>query len=110
MTLRQETRADILILGPVGRLDSNSSPALEKVIVEELAAGRQRLVFDLSGMDYISSAGLRVILLAGKKLRASQGKMVLVGMQDLVKEVFEMSGFLTLFAVEATLDGGLAQV
>lgn len=110
MTLRQETRADILILSPVGRLDSNSSPALEKVIVDELAAGKQRLVFDLSAMDYISSAGLRVILLAGKKLRASQGKMVLVGMQDMVKEVFEMSGFLTLFAVGATLDDGLAQV
>jgi anti-anti-sigma factor len=110
MTLRQETRTDILILSPVGRLDSNSSPELERVIVDQLAAGTQRLVFDLSDMNYISSAGLRVILLAGKKLRTSQGKMVLVGLQDMVREVFEMSGFLTLFAVGATLDEGLAKV
>ncbi|MFN3439542.1 MAG: STAS domain-containing protein [Acidovorax sp.] len=110
MNLEQEHRGDILILRPCGRLDSSSSPELERVVTEQLEAGVQRLVFDLSSLDYISSAGLRVILLAGKRLRASKGKLVLVGLQTMVREVFDMSGFLSLFAITATLDEGVAKV
>ena len=110
MNLEQEHRSDILILRPCGRLDSSSSPELERVVTEQLGAGVQRLVFDLSSLDYISSAGLRVILLAGKRLRASKGKLVLVGLQTMVREVFDMSGFLSLFAITATLDEGVAKV
>ncbi|MDF1485555.1 STAS domain-containing protein [Ramlibacter sp. H39-3-26] len=110
MNLEQERRDDVLILRPRGRLDSSSSPELERVVVEQIDTGIQRLVFDLSALDYISSAGLRVVLLAGKKLRASKGKLVLVGLRDMVREVFDMSGFLSLFTVTATLDEGLAKV
>lgn len=110
MNLQQETRDDVLILRPMGRLDSSSSPELERTLSEHLDAGVKRLVFDLGDLDYISSAGLRVVLLAGKKLRASQGKLVLVGMRATVKEVFEMSGFLTLFAVAASVDEGVGKV
>lgn len=110
MTIDQETRGDVLILRPVGRLDSTSAPELERLVLEQLDAGVRRMVFDLPDMDYVSSAGLRVILLAGKKLRASQGKLALTGMRDMVREVFEMSGFLALFPVRATLDEGLALV
>lgn len=110
MNLEQERRDDILILRPRGRLDSSSSPELERMVTEQLETGTQRVVFDLSALDYISSAGLRVVLLAGKKLRASKGKLVLVGLSDMVREVFDMSGFLTLFAVTNTLDEGLTKV
>ncbi len=110
MNLEQERRDDILILRPRGRLDSSSSPELERVVTEQLETGTQRVVFDFSALDYISSAGLRVVLLAGKKLRSSKGKLVLVGLSDMVREVFDMSGFLTLFAVTNTLDEGLAKV
>lgn len=110
MNLEQERRDDILILRPSGRLDSSSSPELERLLVEQLDAGSQRLVLDFSGLEYISSAGLRVVLLAGKKLRASKGKIVLVSLQDMVREVFDMSGFLALFVVAPTLEEGLAQV
>jgi len=110
MNLQQETRDDVLILRPMGRLDSSSSPELERTLSEHLDAGVKRLVFDLGDLDYISSAGLRVVLLAGKKLRATQGKLVLVGMRTTVKEVFEMSGFLTLFAVAANVDEGISKV
>lgn len=110
MNLEQETRADVLILRPVGRLDSTSSPELERTVLESLESGCKRMVFDLADMDYVSSAGLRVILLAGKKLRTGQGKLVLVGMREMVREVFEMSGFLTLFAVAPSVDEGVAKV
>lgn len=110
MNLEQEHRGDILIVRPGGRLDSSSSPEFERLVTEQLDAGCQRLALDFSRLDYISSAGLRVVLLAGKKLRASQGRMVLVSLQDMVREVFDMSGFLALFAVADTLDEGLAKV
>ncbi len=109
MTLEQQARGDITILRPVGRLDSASSPELELAILERLDGGCRRLVFDLADMDYVSSAGLRVILLAGKKLRASQGKLVIAGMRDMVREVFEMSGFLSLFAVAPSVDDAIAK-
>lgn len=110
MNLEQERRGDIVILRPVGRLDSASSPELEQAILERLEGGCNRIVFDLVGMDYVSSAGLRVILLAGKKLRASHGKLAIAGMRDMVRDVFEMSGFLTLFAVTSSVDEAVARV
>jgi anti-anti-sigma factor len=110
MILEQVIRDDIVILRPKGRVDSTNSGEIERVALELLEAGNKRFIYDLSDMDYISSAGLRVILLTGKKLRACDGKMVLVGMHDLVKDVFEMSGFLTLFAAAKTLDDGLTKI
>lgn len=110
MKLETQTIDDVVILRPVGRLDSTSSPELEKVLTDSLAAGTKRLVFDFSDLDYISSAGLRVVLLAGKRLRPPHGKMVLVGMREIVKEVFAMSGFLTLFAVADTVEAGIGKV
>ncbi len=102
--------SDIAILRPQGRLDSATSPAFESTVLERLQAGSTRLVLDLSGVDYISSAGLRVILVAGKKLRATQGQLVLCGLRDEVRGVFEMSGFLDLFAVTANAEEALAQL
>ena len=110
MNLEQERREDLLIVRPRGRLDSSSAPEMERLIAEQLDTGTQRLVLDFTSLDYISSAGLRVVLVAGKKLRASKGKMVLVGLQDMVREVFEMSGFLALFAVAPTLEEGITKV
>lgn len=110
MRLEKRSIDDILVVQPVGRLDSTSSPELERVLVENLDAGTKRLLFDFSSLDYISSAGLRVVLLAGKRLRPVQGKMALVGMRDVVREVFEMSGFLSLFAVADTVEEGVTKV
>ena len=110
MNFEQETRGDITILRPLVRLDSASSPALEAAVHEHLNAACNRLVFDLSRLDYISSAGLRVILMAGKRLRSTGGRLVLCGLGDDVRGVFEMSGFLNLFAVADRLDGALTLV
>lgn len=110
MQIEQKQRDDILILTPRGRIDSSNAAEFERLLTEQLDAGCQRLVLDFSGLDYISSAGLRVVLLAGKKLRISQGRMVLASLQDMVREVFDMSGFLALFAVAPSVEEGLTQV
>jgi anti-anti-sigma factor len=103
MLVERDTLNDILILRPVGSLDSGTSAELERPLTEALKAGTTRVIFDFSRLDYISSAGLRVVLLAGKRLRGT-GKVALVGMNEMVRDVFTMSGFLTLFPATATVD------
>ena len=65
----------------------------EQKLFECIENGTQRLILDFQDLDYISSAGLRVILKATKNLKSAEGKLVLCAMQDYVKEVFEISGF-----------------
>jgi len=84
-------------LGAGGRLDSTEAPALEAAVRTLLEGDTRALVFDLSRVSYISSAGLRVVLLAGRTLRPAGGKLALAGVRGVVREVFEMSGFLKLF-------------
>lgn len=109
MILDQQLRGGVAILRVTGQLDSATSPELERVVLECLEGDCQRLVFDFADMDYVSSAGLRVILLAGKKLRARHGKLVLSGLRDAVRDVFEMSGFLTLFTVVGNVEEALVR-
>ncbi len=108
MSIEQENRGDVLVLRLAGRLDSSNAPELERVLLDKLATGTNRLVFDLSALDYVSSAGLRVVLLAGKKLRGSRGQLALAGVRDMVREVLDMSGFLALFVVTATVEEAIA--
>jgi anti-sigma B factor antagonist len=93
-----------------GRLDSNTATGFEQKLFECIENGTQRLILDFQDLDYISSAGLRVILKATKNLKNSQGKLVLCAMQDYVKEVFEISGFDSFLPITATLDDALRSV
>ena len=99
----------VTILRPVGRVDSTNAPELEKMLRAALDGGALKVLFDLEKLDYISSAGLRVILMAAKKLGKGVGRVVLTGMQEEVHNVFVMSGFLAMFpnGTAPTLDEGL---
>lgn len=99
MSIQQQTINDILILKPSGRLDSANSLEFERILVDILDAGQSKLIFDFTELDYISSAGLRVILLAGKKMRATKGYLALSGLRTNVNDVFHMSGFHTIFNI-----------
>jgi anti-anti-sigma factor len=90
-----------------GRLDTTTSADAEKKLLELFQANGSKAAIDCSALDYISSAGLRVILMVAKKARQGQGKMVLFGLQPNVREVFEISGFLRILDVAA--DRGAAQ-
>lgn len=81
-----------------GRLDTNSSPALEAELKQSVG-GVKELIFDFSGVEYISSAGLR-ILLAAQKVMNRQGSMKLIGVNDDVMEVFEITGFSDILTIE----------
>jgi anti-sigma B factor antagonist len=93
-----------------GRLDSNTAMGFEQKLFESIENGAQRLILDFQELDYISSAGLRVILKATKSLKSADGKLVLCAMQDYVKEVFEISGFDSFLPIEPTLDDAVKSV
>jgi anti-anti-sigma factor len=108
MLVQTEIHEKGLVIRPLGRLDSGSAPDFETQVLEALLGGSTRVVLDLSALEYVSSAGLRVILLAGKKLRGNGGRLLLAGLRSNVREVFDMSGFLQLFPVLPTVDEALA--
>jgi anti-anti-sigma factor len=108
MDIREETQDGVLVVAPVGRLDSNSSDDLERTLRSRLEAGR-RLVIDLGAVDYVSSAGLRVLLLAAKRLHDSEGQLVLCGLGDSVHQIFEFAGFLRIFTIEPSRPAALAR-
>ncbi|MDT8899868.1 STAS domain-containing protein [Anaeroselena agilis] len=99
-----------LVVKVEGRMDIASSPEFEKSCATLIEQGHQRFVIDFSGLEYISSAGLRSILAIAKKLKGAGGSLSLCSLTGLVKEVFDLSGFdnfLPVFAdVEQALAGG----
>ena len=82
-----------------GRLDTTTAPVFEKELKESLN-NVDDLTLDFSGLEYISSAGLRVLLSAQKMLNASSGAMKIVGANDIVKEIFEVTGFSDILTIE----------
>lgn len=82
----------------VGRLDTQTAPELEKEI-DGIIANLNELVFDMTGLEYVSSAGLRVILKA-QKIMNTKGSMKLIGVNDSVMEVFDITGFLDILTIE----------
>lgn len=98
MNINKISADDKLTLIISGRLDTNSSPKLEAELKQSIS-GVKELVFDFSGIEYISSAGLRV-LLASQKVMNRQGSMKLVGVNEDVMEVFEITGFSDILTIE----------
>jgi anti-anti-sigma factor len=81
------------IFSPVGRIDGTNAAAAEAELKSILESDGPNLILDLSGVDYLSSAGLRVVLVAAKSTRASGGKLVLAGPRPAISEILAMSGF-----------------
>ena len=98
MTIEIKRNAEKTTVELVGRLDTTTAPALEKTIVEDLDDVKN-LVLDIKGLEYISSAGLRVFLGAQKKFQKI-GSMTVINVNEDVMEVFEMTGFADILTIE----------
>jgi anti-anti-sigma factor len=98
MQISTRTTNDISIVAIAGSLDSSTSPEAQKSLAQVLTSAK-KVVLDFSALDYISSAGLRVLLGAAKQLRASGGTLGLFGLNPSVREVFEISGFSSILSV-----------
>ena len=110
MPIHTEIRDGVAMIRPTGRVDSANAHEFEALVNAKLDEGVQKLVFDFGDLDFMSSAGLRVVLVAGKRMRESKGKLAFAGLRDNVHDVFAMSGFLKLFQAHKTLDEALVAV
>lgn len=91
--LKEKKIGEILLLELNGRLDAVSTPDIEKKVFEYINNGQYKLILDFSGVDYISSAGMRMLLSTTKKLKGLSGHLVLCSITTNVMDVFKMSGF-----------------
>ena len=107
MEIIEENQSGSNIYRLNGRLDSNTSQGFEKKIFQAIDTGSKSMIIDFENLDYISSAGLRVILKATKALKREEGTIMLCDMQDYVKEVFEIAGFDSFLSIVATMDDAL---
>ena len=98
MTINKNLNGEALTVALVGRLDTTTAPQLEAALKESLP-GVEHLVLDFAQLDYLSSAGLRV-LLAAQKIMNKQGDMVVRNVNETIAEVFEMTGFSDILTIE----------
>ncbi len=102
MDITTRTQNGVTLVVLAGSLDSNTSPKAQQALDGMLAAGARKMVVDCTALDYISSAGLRVLLGTTKRLSGAGGALRLFGLNETVREVFDISGFSTILAVFAT--------
>ncbi len=107
MEITETEQQQIIIFSLAGRLDSNTSPEFDKRILHAIERGFRHIVLDCRKLDYITSAGLRVVVKTAKKLKPEQGQIILCAMEDYVKEVFEIAGFDSFLPILPTLEDGI---
>lgn len=95
-------------LRPKGRIDSATGPVFEKEVLQQIDEGQRRVLLDFTDLVYISSAGLRIILLAAKRMKSVGGRLALCSLNPQIAEVFEISGFSRILDVQPTRDAALS--
>ena len=98
MNINLEKQNDLLVVSLEGRLDTNTSPAFEEVI-NNINSDTKELVINIKNLEYISSAGLRVLLAAQKKMN-KMGSMKVINVCDSIMEIFEITGFIDILTIE----------
>ena len=107
MEIIQKEENGIVFVTIKGRLDADSALEAEKTVDNALDGNVDRMLFDLGALDYLSSAGLRVLLSAAKEIKRRDGKIVLCSLTEFVKEIFEVSGFESLIPIEDSVESGV---
>ena len=105
--VKEERKEDVLILHIKGRLDAVSSPSAEKKVFDFINNGQHKLLLDFAGVDYLSSAGMRMLLSTTKKLKTISGKLVVCSINTNVMDVLKMSGFDHVLELAKNEDEGL---
>jgi anti-anti-sigma factor len=113
LELAQARYADVLVVSVAGRVDHTNAEQFKAGLWPRLAScrpGGDQLVLELTGLEYISSAGLRVLMLAAREVKAQDGTLVICGLQPVVREIFEISRFNVVFRVLPDLRRALDQL
>jgi anti-anti-sigma factor len=113
MDLMPKRYADTVVLAPTGRLDHSTSEAFKAALTPHMArcaADQDRVLLDLAGVEYISSVGLRVLMLASKQAKGQGGTIAVAALQPAVKEIFDITRFTMVLDVFPTVRDGLARL
>ena len=107
MNIQTRQEGKTTVVSASGRIDAMTAPAFETSLTDLIQEGRLYLVLDLGGVEYISSAGLRVILASAKSLKSKDGMLLLANAQGPVQEVFDISGFGSVFNIYDSVEAAL---
>ncbi len=107
MEITQEKVNDIAVISLSGRLNVTTTAELEQVFTKLLEEKQTKVLVECRELEYISSAGLRVLLTAAKQFKKISGEIALAGLSQNVKQVFEISGFTSIFPIYTTRDEAL---
>ena len=113
LQLNVDRYADVLVISTGGRIDYQNAEAFRSALmpyIENCRAGGDQVVLDLSALEYVSSAGLRVLMIAAKVSKARNGRLLAVALQPVVREIFEISRFNLVFELFDTLRDALAKI
>lgn len=110
MEIQTRKDASAIIVTLTGRMDAVTAPTYEKRLNELITEGEATFIVDFEGLDYISSAGLRALLATAKKLKGSGGQISFANIKGTVKEVFDISGFGTIFQMHDSVTGAIAGI
>jgi len=102
MNISESKQGNVTILKIEGKLNAMSSPELDKRLASMVESGTRQIVLDLAGLEYVSSAGLRVFLSAAKRLKQAQGKLALANLCAQVQQIFDIAGFESILPVLKT--------
>ncbi len=100
---------DVNVLSVDGRVDATTALQLQEAVMET-TRNNPKLLLDLSKVDYMSSAGLRVILLLHREIQQNDGRVILVGLQERIRDAMEITGFLKHFAVVPDVQTGIEMI
>ena len=110
MNIHATKEGNAIVMSLKGRLDAVASTEFERSLSDWISKGDNYFLLDFTELEYISSAGLRSILATSKKLKETQGKIFITGLRGPVKDVFEISGFLSIFRVFASREAALKEI
>ncbi len=108
MNLTQRVEGDVTVFLPVGRVDTQAATEMDQALQAVMSAGNPNMVVDMSGVDYISSAGLRALAAAQVRSKAEGGDMKLAGLNERVTRVFNIIGFDVLMSLHDTPEAAIA--
>ena len=106
--MAEERDGNALVLLPVGRVDSSNAHRFEALVMRRIRGDERHVIVDFSRLDFISSAGLRVLLLAAKSLEAEKGTFVLCAMKNHIREIFRINGFDRIIPTEESRESAIA--
>jgi anti-anti-sigma factor len=107
MEINKEKKDGKTVINLSGQIDSTAATEFESTLVEIIDSGTHVMILNFADVKFVSSAGLRVLLLAGKKVKPHDGKVILCNLATDVQEVFDISGFSSLFIICADVEAAL---